>query len=319
MAEPYVITIILNTNRREDTLECLASLEASTYSNHKAIVLDNASTDGSVEAIGAAFPTVQIIPLTQNLGYAGNNNVGIEAGLDQGADWVFVLNEDTVLDPDCLAHLVEAGQGDQEIGILGPMVYHHDEPNIIQTAGGMLGPHWESVHIAQNEPDQGQYNQPHLVDWISGCGIMVRRAVIEQVGAIDQRYFYYWEETEWCIRAGKAGWKIMHVPRAKLWHKGVQRDYRPKPSVTYYATRNRLLTLAKHHAPIGAWVFAWGQFLRTLTSWTVKPKWRFMHEHRDAMWRGMVDFLRHRWGQMSSQKQKALETSCPFRSKEPRY
>jgi GT2 family glycosyltransferase len=299
MTEPYIISVILNTNRREDTLECLTSLQQSTYQNHHEIVLDNSSTDGSVEAIQARFPAVQIIQLADNRGYAGNNNVGIEAALAQGADWVFVLNEDTTLDPDCLPHLAEVGESDPQIGVVGPMVYHHDEPDIIQTAGGKLGYCWESVHLAANEPDQGQFSQPHLVDWISGCGIMVRSSAIEQVGAIDERYFYYWEETEWCLRAGKAGWRIMHVPQAKLWHKGVQRDYHPKPAVTYYATRNRLLTLAKHHAPLIVWLFVWGQMLRTLTSWTVKPKWRSKYDHRDAMWHGMIDFLRHRWGQMS--------------------
>jgi GT2 family glycosyltransferase len=300
MTQPYIISVILNTNRRADTLECLTSLEQSTYQHHHEIVLDNNSTDGSVEAIRAQFPAAQIIRLADNRGYAGNNNVGIEAALAQGADWIFVLNEDTILDPDCLLGLVEVGESDPQIGIVGPMVYHHDEPDIIQTAGGKLGYRWESVHLAQNEPDHGQFSQPHPVDWISGCGIMVRRAVIEQVGAIDERYFYYWEETEWCLRAGRAGWRIMHAPQAKLWHKGVQRDYHPKPAVTYYATRNRLLTLAKHHAPPVVWLFAWGQMVRTLTSWTVKPKWRSKREHRDAMWRGMVDFLRHRWGQISS-------------------
>jgi GT2 family glycosyltransferase len=298
MQQPCVFSIILNTNRRIDTLECLDSLQRNTYANHRAIVLDNHSADGSVEAIRSAFPEVQIVELADNRGYAGNNNVGIEAALAQGAEWLFVLNEDTVLAPDCLARLVEVGESDPHIGIVGPMVYHHDEPEVIQSAGGRFGRHWESMHLAQNEPDRGQYRQPHPVDWISGCAILVRRAVIEQVGKIDERYFYYWEETEWCLRAGRAGWRIVHVPQAKLWHKGVQRDYRPKPSVTYYATRNWLLTLAKHHAPLLVWTFAWGQLLRTLTSWTVKPKWRSKHEHRDAMWHGMVDFLRRRWGQM---------------------
>jgi len=301
MATPYLISVILNTNRREDTLECLASLERGTYQNHHQMVLDNRSTDGSVEAIRSRFPAAQIIQLADNRGYAGNNNVGIEAALAQGAEWVFVLNEDTVLAPDCLAKLVEMGESDPQIGILGPMVYHYDEPDIIQSAGGRLGRGWESLHLAVDEPDRGQFVQPHAVVWVSGCGIMVRGAVIQQVGAIDERYFYYWEETEWCLRAGRAGWRIMHVPQAKLWHKGVQRDHRPQPPVTYYATRNRLLTLSKHHAPPIAWVLAWGQLLRTLTSWTVKPKWRSKREHRKAMWRGMVDFLRHRWGQMPQQ------------------
>jgi len=300
MAQPYVITIILNTNRRADTLECLTSLLQSTYARHKAIVLDNHSTDGSVEAIRAAFPTVEIVALEQNLGYAGNNNVGIELALSQGADWVFVLNEDTILDPGCLEQLITVGESDPRIGIVGPMVYHHDEPSVIQSAGGWLGPKWNSLHLAKDEPDRGQFSTPHTVEWISGCAILVRRPVIEQVSMLDARFFYYWEETEWCVRARKAGWQIMHVPSAKLWHKGVQRNYHPKPSLTYYSTRNRLLFLTKHRAPLQAQVNAWAQIARTLTSWTVKPKWRSMREHRNAMWRGVLDFLQQRWGQMPS-------------------
>ena len=300
MTQPLVISVILNTNRREDTLECLVSLMRSTYSNHMAIALDNHSTDGSVEAIRSVFPSVQILELGANLGYAGNNNVGINQAISQGADWVFVLNEDTILDEHCLSRLVEAGEGDSRVGIVGPMVYHHDEPDVIQSAGGKMGPLWQAYHLAKDERDVGKFNRPHDVDWISGCAILVRRAVIEQVGVIDERYFYYWEETEWCIRAGKSGWRIVHVPGAKLWHKGVTLNNQPKPSVTYYATRNRLLTLAKHQAPPAAWIYAWGELLQILTTWTVKPKWRGMQEHRNAMWRGMRDFLFHRWGQMRS-------------------
>jgi hypothetical protein len=298
MHQPLVINIVLNYNRKDDTLACLASLAANTYQNQKTIVLDNGSTDGTVPAIRSAFPDVQVIDLTENRGYAGNNNVGIRAALDQGADWVFVLNEDTILDPECISNLVQIGESDSRIGIVGPMVYHFDTPDIIQSAGGLFDNNLRGYHIAQNAPDKGQFPQPHLVDWISGCAIMVRRAAIEEVGMIDERFFYYVEEAEWCLRTKEAGWKILHVPGAKLWHKGVQLDYKPKPSVTYYATRNRLLLLSKHHAPLKAWLVAWEFILRTLTSWTIRPKWRNMHEHRDAMWRGTMDFLRHRWGQM---------------------
>ena len=116
---------------------------------------------------------------------------------------------------------------------------------------------------------------------------------------LDPNYFLYWEETEWCIRAGRAGWQIVHEPAAKLWHKGVQRNYQPKPSFSYYGTRNHLLTLFKHQAPLRAKFFTWMQILRTLASWSIKPKWRYKREHRDAMWKGMVDYLRHHWGPMS--------------------
>lgn len=296
MSHPLVVTVILNTNRRDDTLACLASLRQTSYPNHRIIVLDNASTDGSAEAIIAQFPEVQLLQLSENLGYAGNNNVGIVEAIAQKAEWIFVLNEDTLLDPDCLSQLVEVGSTSADIGIVGPMVYHHQEPTRIQSAGGRLGPRWQSQHIGQNEPDQGQFLQPHNVDWICGCAILVRTAVVEQVGPLDERFFYYWEETEWCLRAGRAGWQIVHVPAAKLWHKGVQPTYQPGPNVTYYSTRNRFLMMAKHHAPLAVWTAVWWENLRTLFSWTVKPKWRSMRPHRDAMWQGIADFLRQRWG-----------------------
>src|SRR5262249_29207310 len=155
---------VLNTNHREDTLQCLASLSQSTYRNHKILVLDNASKDGSVEAVRTLFPAVEIIQLPENHGYAGNNNVGIQAALAQSADWILVLNEDTTLAPDCLAQLVEAGESSPQIGIVGPLVYHYDEPDVIQSAGGRLGRGWESQHIGKNEADCGQFAEPHPVD-----------------------------------------------------------------------------------------------------------------------------------------------------------
>lgn len=298
--KPLVVVVILNTNRKDDTLEALESLAKSTYPRRHIIVLDNASTDGSVLAIREKHPLVKVIELDQNLGYAGNNNVGIQAALDSGADWVFVLNEDTILAEDCIARLVEVGEVDPEIGIVGPMVYHHNEPTVIQSAGGKLSPTWVSYHLSQNEVDKGQYSAPHQVDWISGCAIMVRSTAIRQAGMIDTRFFYYWEETEWCLRIGRAGWKIFHAPQAHLWHKGVQRDYRPGPNVTYYSTRNRLLMLSKHGAPVSIWVATWVELIRRMIAWSVKPEWRDMRLHRDALWQGMADFLHKRWGMRHS-------------------
>jgi len=300
MSQPLIYIVILNTNRREDTLACLESLARVTYQDLKIIVLDNQSTDGSVDAIRAAFADVQIINLMTNLGYAGNNNVGIEAAIRQGADWILVLNEDTILDPNCLAELIKVGESDPRIGIVGPMVYHYDEPTIIQSAGGMLGKYWQSQHLGKNEPDCGQFPTPHRVEWISGCALLIRTAAVQQVGMLDANFFIYWEETEWCIRVSRGGWEIYHVPQARLWHKGVKRDYQPKPSFTYYGTRNHLLTLSKHHAPLVVKLLTWIQILRTLISWSIKPQWKSKLEHRDAMWNGVIDFLRHRWGQMPS-------------------
>lgn len=300
MHQPRVFVVILNTNRRDDTLECVRSLEAGCGLRPTIVLLDNASTDGTVEAVGSAHPGVRILPLSRNLGYAGNNNVGIEYALAHGADWVLLLNEDTVVDPVCLAELVAAGECDARIGFAGPMVYHHDEPDVIQSAGGELGPRWVSTHAGANEQDRGQFCAVRDVEWVSGCAILARREAIAGIGALDAAFFYYWEETEWCLRARRAGWRVVHVPGARVWHKGVQRDYRPDPAVSYYNTRNRLLMMKKHQAPPGVRGRAWFDIARTLASWTIRARWRGQREHRLAIWRGACDYLRGRTGRMPS-------------------
>jgi hypothetical protein len=296
MGSPLVSVIILNTNRKEDTLAALDSLKKNDYPSLHCIVLDNSSTDGSPEAIEEIYPEVQLVRLEHNLGYAGNNNVGIELALRNGAQWILVLNEDTILAPDCVRFLVEAGLSKPEIGIVGPMIYHFNEPHVIQSAGGSMDALWRASHMGQNELDHNQYPSVHEVSWISGCAIMVRRELVQQIGSIDERFFYYFEETEWCVRARRAGWKIMHVPAAKIWHKGVQRDYQPGPNVTYYATRNQFLLLSKHAAPICVRWSAWFTILKRLVSWSVRPMWRHKRPHRDALAQGIYDYLFKRWG-----------------------
>ncbi|MGE0362383.1 MAG: glycosyltransferase family 2 protein [Vicinamibacterales bacterium] len=297
MTSPLIVAVVLNTNRRDDTLACLDSLARLDYPNRAVMVLDNASTDGSNEAIRAAHPDVRILPLTDNRGYAGNNNVGIAAALEMGADWVLVLNEDTVLDPACFSELIRAA-ADPAVGVVGPMVYHHDEPTVIQSAGGRLDARWRAWHAGQNEDDSGQFPVPRDVEWISGCAILVRRQVIEQVGPLDERFFYYWEETEWCVRAARAGWRIVHAPAARIWHKGVTRHYRPGPGVAYYNTRNHLLLMSTHGAGPATWLRTWAGLARTLVAYTLRPRWRDRRAARNAIWWGAADFLRGRWGQM---------------------
>lgn len=296
MSVPYVVAVVLNTNRCRDTLECLASLYRNSYPRFDVIVVDNASSDGSVVAICQAFPQVQIVELEHNLGYAGNNNVGIQRAIEKGADWVLVLNEDTVAASNCIKLLIETGEADNTIGMVGPMIYHFDEPTVIQSAGGMLTEDWSPYLLGMNENDTGQFKSPHEVVWLSGCALLVRRILIEQIGTFDQRLFIYWEETDWCLRAKENAWKLVQVPAAKLWHKGVKRNYRPAPTVTYYFTRNKFLVLLKHRVSVKVLAAQFIQTLRTLSSWTIKPRWRAMREHRDAMWQGLMDFTLGRWG-----------------------
>jgi GT2 family glycosyltransferase len=252
--------------------------------------------DLSTHLFEPPLPAVRIVTLPGNLGYAGNNNAGINLALEEPVDWVFVLNNDTVLAPTCLEELVRVGQTDPAIGMVGPMVFHYDEAATIQSAGGVLDDRWTDYHLGRNEVDKGQFPAVHEVDWLSGCALMVRRVVIEAIGTFDERLFMYWEEVDWCLRARQSGWKLVNVPQAKLWHKGSPRHYKPPAWVTYYSVRNLLLLLQKHHPPLQTRVYRWVQVLRTLISWTVRPKWRTMREHRDAMWQAICDFMFHRWG-----------------------
>jgi GT2 family glycosyltransferase len=297
MLQPLVVTVILNNQRCEDTLACLASLAQSTYPQMRHIVLHLGTVD-EMATIQSAYPAAHITHLQDNLGYAGNNNIGIRMALEMGADWVFVLNEDTVIDADCTQALLDGAQQDERIGVLGPTTYQADEPNVIQSAGGELTPLWHSRHLGQNELDAG-LSQPRDVSWLAGCALLVRRETLQQVGLLDERFFCYWEEVDWCVRIQQANWRVVHVPAAKLWHKGVQRNYSPKPYVLYYMVRNQYLAMAKSHAPLPAWLRALSSHLRTLISYSLLPKWRAKREFRDAIWHGLVDSAAGRWGKMA--------------------
>jgi GT2 family glycosyltransferase len=295
-ASPRVVALILNRNRKHDTVECLASLAQTTYANIETVVLDNASEDGSPAFIRDRFPAVTIVETGGNLGYAAGNNVGLRLALARGADYALVLNEDTVQAPDCLAQLVAAAETHPEAAFFGPLVYHFSEPEVIQSAGGLMSSGWRFSHRGQNERDDGQYRSIEPVAWISGCALLIRMAALPSIGLFDEDFFLYCEELEWCVRAGEAGFSGLVVPAARLWHKGVRRDYQPSPRVTYLMARNHLLMLKKHRAGARVLAGAVAGNLRTLTSWTVRPRWRNRRAHRDALARAMVDFYRGSFG-----------------------
>ena len=296
MTQPSVCVLILNRDRRDDTLACLASLRQSPYPNLEVVLLDNASSDGTAAAVRAAYPDVTVIETGGNLGYAAGNNVGLKWARQQGADYVLLLNEDTVVDPAFLGHLVEAAQSRPEVAFLGPLVYHHDEPDIIQSAGGLIAPDWRTYHRGQNERDRGQYAAPIEAEWVTGCSIFMRMSVVDRIGMLDPAFFIYSEEVDWCVRARRAGFAGLVVPAARIWHKGVRRGYSPSPRVTYLSARNHLRLLRKHRAGARALLGAMAGDLRTLASWSVRPRWRNQRAHRDALARAMVDFCRGSFG-----------------------
>jgi GT2 family glycosyltransferase len=302
MTFPQVAVIVVNWNGGQKTLDCLASLRQMDYPGFDVLVVDNSSTDGSMEAIRESFPEVSLIETGANLGFTGGNNVGMRHALDRGADYVLLLNHDTEVATDLLTCLVDAVETDPEVGIAGPLIYYYDQPGTIWSAGGAVD-RWrgQTRMIGLDELDSGQYGSAaREVDFVSGCALLARRSVLEQVGLLDERFFAYYEEVEWCLRARRAGFRTINVPGAKVRHKISPGQRASSPIVHYYMTRNRLLFLKATGASWHAWFHTLlVENLRTLVSWSVRPKWRHQRSQRNVMLKALFDFWMGRTGPVS--------------------
>jgi GT2 family glycosyltransferase len=299
MTMPRVAIILLNWNGKDQTLDCLASLHQLTYPSFRVVLVDNASGDGSIQAVRSSFPDVELIENRENLGFAQGNNVGMECAL-RDADYILLLNNDTVVAPSFLGFMIDAAEADPQIGMLGPTIYYYDHPQTIWSAGGAIDwKHGSTRMLHLNEEDGGQLgSQPQPVDFVTGCALLVKAAVIRQVGLLDPRFFAYYEETEWCVRTARAGFRILYVPQAAIWHKISAQARETSPLVQYYMTRNRLLFLKCAGAGTGpilrTLICDYG---RTMLSWSVRPRWRSRRPYRKIVWRAINDYLNNRFGQ----------------------
>lgn len=217
---PLVYVVLVNWNGKDDTLACLRSLRGVNYPNFRIVVVDNASADGSVEAIDAEFPDVTLVRNQKNEMFAGANNQGIEIALREGAEFVLLLNNDTEVDSNFLNHMVETAQSAPKIGMVGPKIYFFDQPEVLWYAGGVVNLRRGLVaHRGIREPDRGQFDTTGDTGYITACGILVSRECIDAVGVLDAEYFMYGEDMDWCYRARRAGFRVVYEPRSRVWHK----------------------------------------------------------------------------------------------------
>ncbi len=291
-----IVTLVLNTNRREDTLACVASLRAMTYPT-EIVVIDNDSSDGSAAAIRAADPDVTVLETGTRLGYTTGNNFGFDYVHTQtDVDAVFVLNEDTLAEPDMLEHLVAEFEAGGRRAVVGPEVRYADERDVIWCAGGDID--WRRGYTVNLEIDTmtpGVGRSPFDVPFIVGCAMLIPIAALERVGGFDPRYFIYWEEVDWCVRAQSLGFGMRVVPAAVLYHKVPRVTGGPTPRVLYYLTRNRLIFLHKHlpwyRQPLSlAWT-CWG-LVRTGVDLLLRRDW----QRERALVRGCWDAVLGRTG-----------------------
>lgn len=252
-----VSVVVLHVKDAPMTRECLASLKKmDTHGlDLSVIIVDNASGDD--------FPGYEVIRNDKNLGYAGGNNAGIKKALAGGADYVWILNNDTIVAPDSLTRLVSAARDKENGGIFGAKIYFapgsefHKEKykkdemgKVLWWAGGKID--WDNVmttHRGVDEVDKGQYDTEEKTGAVTGTAMLVKRQVFEKIGFLNEKYFLYFEESDFCLRAARAGFELWYVPTAVVWHKNAGSSGVGSDLHDYYIARNRLM-FGIYYAPM---------------------------------------------------------------------
>ena len=249
---PSIYIVVLNWNGAVDTLACLDSLAELDYDNYRVIVVDNGSTDNSMKLLRDQIhiTRAELIETGVNLGYAGGNNVGIRYALDHDADFVLVLNNDTIVAPNLLSALYDAAVRYPDVGVFGPRILYLDNPHTVSFSGA----YWNTraLHFVNEGEDEHESLLPTedaVTDYVCGAALFFRSCVARQIGLFDTRFFLTWEESDWCFRARRAGFQCMVIPHARIWHRvAAAFSGETSPLRIYFTMRNRLLWAEKNLA-----------------------------------------------------------------------
>ena len=333
---PGVSIIVLNWNGGSETIDCLKSLRAVRYPNLHVIVVDNGSSDGSEERLRRDFAEWTILQAGSNLGYAGGNNLGIRYCLDRYDDeFVLVLNNDIVVDPDFVTALVETAIERPDAGIFGPKILYQTQPEVIWFAGGSWHANGATfLHIGQGSRDAQRFDEPAEVDYITGCAFFVRRSLLESIGLLEDRFFLTFEDCDFCVRAGRVGSKCIYVPAARIWHAvSISFGGRGAPLGHYFWGRNRLL-FGERHLPLWRlmrlyaialievalppfmWDVNWDAPLAKRVVWILhNERYAAFQHYRDPRYRarvrGLRDYLLRRFGDCSPASRHFLKSLTP--------
>lgn len=262
---PKIFAIIVTLNNYDDTKDCLISLLDSDLRLAGIVVVDNGSTDGSIEKLKKHFfcvPNVHFIVNNRNLGFAKGVNIGLRFAASQNAHYIALLNNDVIIDKNCLKLLVEESHRRSSVGIAGPRIHYFKSPECIWHGGGYFNYLKAGVSIPEKNKkikNETYGNKAKEVTFISGCVMLIKSSVFDKIGFFDEDYFLYEEDLDFCLRTLRAGFKILYVPYAKAWHKidSVAKD-RTSAFVLYHMARSRLLVLRKNFSLL---YFFYGLFI----------------------------------------------------------
>jgi hypothetical protein len=302
----FIAIILLNWNGKKDTLECLSSLQKVDYPHFQTLIVDNGSTDDSVAAIQEAYPNIPLLKTKANLGFAGGNNKGIEWALKENAEWILLLNNDTVVAPDLLKAFLSESAKQPKAKILGAKILRYQQRNVIDHLGGF----WNSDKAEFDSPDSGKKDHPHFnmipVDYVCGAALFMHRSVPETIGLLEAKFFLFWEETDFCYRARRAGFEVWTAPAAKILHKVSSSFTGGKPHTQYFYWRSRLLWLERNCTPKEkkriyrriiipeVWKMARHFLLKSLLPSNPARKEKMRRNRAGCA--GVIDYLRGRFG-----------------------
>lgn len=256
-----VAIIIINWNNYKDTNECLNSLEDLSYTDFIVYLVDNASVDDSLNRLEDDYINnkyklkITFIKTNINGGFAYGNNVGIKKAMEDNYKYFWLINNDTIIDKDSLSELMNALASDNKIGIVGSKILYYNT-NKIWFAGGKVNTFsGNTKHLGLNESDNKDYDKLKQVDYVSGCSLLIKKEVIDEIGLMKEDYFLYYEETDWCIKAKKKKWNIMYQPKSIIYHKvssssGGQENI--SSYVPYYFIRNSYAFIKLNYHSINA-------------------------------------------------------------------
>jgi GT2 family glycosyltransferase len=288
--------IILNWNGYSDTSELLDSLKQINTPEIKIIVVDNNSFGNDVELLENNYKDfTRVLKSDSNLGFAGGNNFGIQKALESNPDYILLINNDTIVEPNFLSVLLNKFNADEKIGIVAPQINYYNEPKKIWSAGGKVSRIRGSGFAVSNKMENEISQTDRFVDFVSGCCMLIKKEVFQNVGLFDENYFLYLEDTDLCYRVNKAVYKIVVTPKSKIFHKvnkSTQKNYSTLP--LYYTTRNRLYFAKKNFSE--TFIFT---FLYILISMLLKSFYWFVtgkSKNIIAVKNAFLDFIGFRMG-----------------------
>lgn len=279
---PRVCAVLLNWNRAEDTLSCLESLRREQNASLAVLVIDNGSDDDSVSRLRDALPASDFVSLPENLGFAAGCNLGIRRALEQHAEYVWLLNNDTQVQPGCLQALLQSAEENPQIGAVGSVLHYGESGGEIEAwGGGRIYPRMGGTRHMRH-PDEGE------LDYLVGASLFLRCRALSQVGLLDERFFLYWEDTDLCQRLIAAGWGLTTAVDAHVVHKGSASLKAAPVRLDFLFNRSAALYFRKHHAWPSVPIVI-GGLARSLKRLFGGEGGRFV-----AVWRGLLAGYRFR-------------------------